>query len=76
MRRGTVKWFSSAKGFGFLLPDGGGKDIFIHYTGIMMDGFKKLEAGEEVVYELEIGPGNPEQACKVQRALPLPPRTA
>jgi CspA family cold shock protein len=70
MRHGTVKWFYSAKGYGFILPEGGGKDIFVHYSGIDMDGFKKLEPGEPVEFEMEVGPGDRPQACKVRRALP------
>jgi CspA family cold shock protein len=65
--QGTVKWFSSVKGFGFLLPDGGGKDIFVHYSAIRMDGFRELVEGERVEFETEIGKGNKLQAAKVRR---------
>lgn len=64
---GTVKWFSSEKGFGFLVPDGGGKDIFVHYTSIQMDGFKTLSEGDRVTFEMGTGPGNRPQAIKVRR---------
>ena len=51
MAEGTVKWFNDKKGFGFICPDGGGEDLFIHHTNIMMDGFKTLREGQKVVFE-------------------------
>ena len=51
MARGTVKWFSQEKGYGFITPDEGGEDIFVHYTGISGSGFRTLEEGDRVSYE-------------------------
>ena len=54
--RGTVKWFNDAKGFGFIEPQGGGDDVFAHFSAIQMDGFRTLKQGSEVVFELVQGP--------------------
>jgi CspA family cold shock protein len=51
MAQGTVKWFSHEKGYGFITPDEGGEDLFVHHTGIAGSGFKNLEEGERVSYE-------------------------
>jgi cold shock protein len=51
MPQGTVKWFNSDKGYGFITPDDGGEDLFVHHTGIAGGGFKSLEEGEQVTYE-------------------------
>ena len=51
MAKGTVKWFNDAKGFGFITPADGGKDLFPHHTEIQMSGFKSLKEGQEVEYE-------------------------
>ena len=56
MEKGTVKWFSNSKGFGFIEPLGGGPDIFIHFSAIQMEGFKTLEPGAQVEFELVQGP--------------------
>lgn len=56
MATGTVKWFNNVKGFGFICPEGGGDDIFAHYSTIQMDGYKTLKAGQSVNFELELGP--------------------
>lgn len=56
MASGTVKWFNDAKGFGFIEPDGGGADVFAHFSAITMDGFKTLKQGSRVVYEVSEGP--------------------
>lgn len=56
MATGTVKWFNDAKGFGFIEPDGGGADVFAHFSAITMDGFKTLKQGSRVVYEVSEGP--------------------
>lgn len=56
MQSGIVKWFNNAKGFGFILPDGGGADIFAHYSSIDMDGYKTLKAGQAVAFETINGP--------------------
>ena len=59
MPTGTVKWFSDEKGFGFITPDDGGKDLFVHHTGISGGGFKSLAEGAKVSYEAEQGPKGP-----------------
>ncbi len=56
MQTGIVKWFNNAKGYGFILSDDGGGDIFAHYSAIDMDGYKTLKAGQSVVFEAEQGP--------------------
>jgi CspA family cold shock protein len=55
MAQGTVKWFSDEKGFGFITPDEGGEDLFVHHTGIAGSGFKSLEEGAKVSYEASQG---------------------
>ena len=59
MATGTVKWFSDEKGFGFITPDEAGKDLFVHHTGIVGNGFKTLSDGARVSYEAEEGPKGP-----------------
>src|SRR6187431_704237 len=56
MATGTVKWFNDAKGFGFIEPDGGGADIFAHFSAIAMDGFKTLKQGSRVTFDIQEGP--------------------
>jgi CspA family cold shock protein len=55
MAQGTVKWFNEDKGYGFISPDEGGEDLFVHYSGIAANGFKSLEEGEKVTYEVTQG---------------------
>jgi CspA family cold shock protein len=55
MPQGTVKWFNEEKGYGFITPDDGGEDLFVHHTGIAGSGFKSLEEGESVSYEVTQG---------------------
>jgi cold shock protein len=55
MPQGTVKWFNEAKGYGFITPDDGGEDLFVHHTGIAGSGFKSLEEGQKVFYEVTQG---------------------
>jgi cold shock protein len=56
MATGTVKWFNDAKGFGFIEPDGGGADVFAHFSAIAMEGFKTLKQGSRVSFEVTEGP--------------------
>ena len=56
MATGTVKWFNDAKGFGFIEPDGGGADVFAHFSAIAMEGFKTLKQGSRVSFEMSDGP--------------------
>lgn len=55
MPTGTVKWFNNAKGFGFILPDAGGDDIFAHYSAIEMEGYRTLKAGQPVAFDVSEG---------------------
>lgn len=64
---GTVKWFSAEKGYGFIERDGGGEDVFVHFTQIRMDGFRTLEQGQAVEFELVDGDKG-EQAHEVRPA--------
>jgi cold shock protein len=65
MATGTVKWFSDDKGFGFVTPDDGGKDLFVHHTGITGDGFRSLTEGTKVSYEEQSSDKGP-KAVNVQ----------
>ena len=65
MSSGTVKWFNNKKGFGFITPENGGSDVFVHFSAITMDGFKSLSEGQKVDYEVESGDKG-EQAVNVQ----------
>jgi cold shock protein len=56
MAKGTVKWFNDVKGFGFIEPEGGGDDVFVHFSTIQMDGFRTLRQGESVEFEWTEGP--------------------
>jgi CspA family cold shock protein len=56
LETGTVKWFNNAKGYGFIQPLGGGEDVFVHHTSIVMDGFRTLNEGERVSFEMIQGP--------------------
>ena len=53
---GVVKWFNNAKGFGFIEPEGGGDDIFVHYSAIKSEGYRTLNEGQAVTFEAEQGP--------------------
>lgn len=56
MAIGKVKWFNNAKGYGFILPDEGNEDLFVHYSAIQMDGYKTLKAGQPVQFDIVEGP--------------------
>ena len=56
MALGTVKWFNDSKGFGFIEPEGGGADVFAHFSAVQMDGFRTLKQGGRVSYDLVQGP--------------------
>ena len=64
MNKGTVKWFNAQKGFGFITNEQSGKDIFVHFSGIALNGFKTLEEGQQVSFDTTQGPRG-EQAVNV-----------
>jgi CspA family cold shock protein len=65
MATGTVKWFNESKGFGFITPDDGSKDVFVHFSAIASEGFRTLAEGQKVTFDVEDGPKGP-QATNVQ----------
>lgn len=67
MATGTVKWFNNSKGFGFITPDDGSADVFVHFSAIVADGFRTLQEGQSVSYDVETGPKGP-QASNVTSA--------
>ena len=64
--KGAVKWFSNQKGYGFITPDGGGKDVFVHHSAIQGEGYKTLDEGQVVEFEVTQGPKG-EQAANVHK---------
>ena len=62
MATGTVKWFNDSKGFGFITPDDGGKDLFAHHSNIQMDGYKSLKEGQKVSFDVTQGQKGPAAA--------------
>ena len=66
MSVGTVKWFNSTKGFGFIEPDSGGADVFVHITAVQASGMNGLEEGQKVSYELEEGRNGKTNAVNLQ----------
>lgn len=66
MAKGIVKWFSNQKGYGFITPDGGGKDVFVHHSAIQGEGYKTLDEGQAVEFEVTQGPKG-EQAANVRK---------
>lgn len=66
MPKGKVKWFSDQKGFGFITPSDGSKDVFVHHSSIQGDGFKTLRENDEVEFDVEQGPKGPRAANVVK----------
>jgi CspA family cold shock protein len=65
MSTGTVKWFNDAKGFGFITPDDGGEDLFAHFSEVQASGFKSLQEGQKVTFEVKQGPKG-QQAANIR----------
>jgi len=68
MATGTVKWFNDAKGFGFITPDEGGEDLFAHFSSVQTQGFKTLNEGQDVEFEIVEGARGPQAANVVKKS--------
>ena len=68
MPSGTVKWFNNAKGYGFIVPEGGGEDLFAHFSAVNMDGYKTLSAGDQVQFDVTVGDKGPQATNIVSSA--------
>ena len=68
MPSGTVKWFNNAKGYGFIVPEGGGEDLFAHFSAVNMDGYKTLSAGDRVQFDITPGDKGPQATNIVSSA--------
>jgi CspA family cold shock protein len=66
MQTGTVKWFNDQKGYGFITPEAGGKDVFVHHSAVKMEGFRSLNEGQKVKFEIAKGEKG-DQAANVQK---------
>ncbi len=75
-KQGTVKWFSRVKGYGFISPDGGEKDVFVHYSAIQAEGYRNLEEGQRVEFSIEDTPKGPQAAQVVDLGKKAEPAVA